>query len=186
MKPGVLCDHPAGPELVELFHRLDFPTRRRAEARSRRLARALAATLALTLSAGLGMQGMTATAAVTPVGAGFTVNAADLAFILKQIKISEAHVANTTSATGPCGALLGLGAEPGSERSHLLRPPHRRRLVQQPHSRAAPPSAPPTSSSRGSPHPRSATPRPLPQASPRQAPRATRRSPASCTTASRA
>ncbi|MFP5368722.1 MAG: heme peroxidase, partial [Actinomycetes bacterium] len=33
----------------------------------------------------------------------------DLAFILKQIKISEAHVANTTSETGPCGALVGDG-----------------------------------------------------------------------------
>ncbi|WP_258064393.1 peroxidase family protein [Arthrobacter sp. ZGTC131] len=33
----------------------------------------------------------------------------DLSFILKQIKIAEAHVANTTSATGPCGALLGTG-----------------------------------------------------------------------------
>ncbi|MEO5851894.1 MAG: peroxidase family protein, partial [Nocardioides sp.] len=33
----------------------------------------------------------------------------DLAFILKQIKIAEAHVANTTSATGPCGALVGTG-----------------------------------------------------------------------------
>ena len=36
-----------------------------------------------------------------PVGQGFTVTTADLAFILKQIKIAEAHVANTTSATGP-------------------------------------------------------------------------------------
>ncbi|MEP6665342.1 MAG: hypothetical protein ABJA81_02740, partial [Nocardioidaceae bacterium] len=33
----------------------------------------------------------------------------DLAYILKQIKIAEAHVANTTPATGPCGALLGTG-----------------------------------------------------------------------------
>ncbi len=73
------------------------------------MTRAVAATVAMTLSVGLGLQGVTATAA-TPVGAGFTVNAADLAFILKQIKISEAHVANTTSATGPCGALLGSGA----------------------------------------------------------------------------
>ena len=44
-----------------------------------------------------------------PVGQGFTVTASDLAFILKQIKIAEAHVANTTSATGPCGALVGKG-----------------------------------------------------------------------------
>lgn len=50
-----------------------------------------------------------ANAAPAPVGAGFTVSTADLAFILKQIKISEAHVANTTSTTGPCGALVGNG-----------------------------------------------------------------------------
>jgi len=43
------------------------------------------------------------------VGQGFTVSPADLAFILKQIKIAEAHVAGTTSATGPCGALVGSG-----------------------------------------------------------------------------
>ncbi|GIE93752.1 peroxidase family protein [Paractinoplanes rishiriensis] len=46
-----------------------------------------------------------------PIGSGFTVTAADLAYILKQIKIAEAHVANTTSETGPCGALLGTGAD---------------------------------------------------------------------------
>ena len=50
-----------------------------------------------------------ASAQGAPVGQGFTVTPSDLAFILKQIKISEAHVANTTSATGPCGALLGSG-----------------------------------------------------------------------------
>ncbi|MFN0027540.1 MAG: peroxidase family protein, partial [Acidimicrobiales bacterium] len=46
-----------------------------------------------------------------PAGAGFTVTTADLAFILKQIKIAEAHVVNTTSATGPCGALVGTGPD---------------------------------------------------------------------------
>src|SRR3954452_14028454 len=43
------------------------------------------------------------------IGQGFTVTASDLSYILKQIKIAENHVANTTSATGPCGALLGTG-----------------------------------------------------------------------------
>src|SRR4051812_1725740 len=51
-----------------------------------------------------------ASAAVAPVGNGFTVTPSDLAFILKQIKIAEFHVANTTSLTGPCGALV---ARPG-------------------------------------------------------------------------
>ena len=44
-----------------------------------------------------------------PAGQGFTITPADLRFILDQIKIAEAHVVNTTPATGPCGALLGTG-----------------------------------------------------------------------------
>ncbi|MFI1989446.1 peroxidase family protein [Actinoplanes sp. NPDC020271] len=51
-------------------------------------------------------------AQAAPVGQGFTVTAADLAYILKQIRIAEAHVANTTSATGPCGALAIGPAQP--------------------------------------------------------------------------
>jgi Ca2+-binding RTX toxin-like protein len=50
-------------------------------------------------------------AGAAPVGQGFHLNASDLRFILKQIKISEAHVANTTALTGPCGALLGPGPD---------------------------------------------------------------------------
>ena len=57
----------------------------------------------------LGLPAIVANAAVAPVGQGFTVTPSDLAFILKQIKIAETHVANTTSATGPCGALVGTG-----------------------------------------------------------------------------
>ena len=45
----------------------------------------------------------------SPIGNGFTVTEADLAYILKQIKIAEYHAANTTVATGPCGALVGTG-----------------------------------------------------------------------------
>ena len=43
------------------------------------------------------------------VGQGFTITPTDLSYILKQIKVAEAHVANTTAATGPCGALIGTG-----------------------------------------------------------------------------
>src|SRR3954447_6168111 len=43
------------------------------------------------------------------VGQGFTITPSDLSYILKQIKVAEAHVRNTTSDTGPCGALLGTG-----------------------------------------------------------------------------
>jgi Ca2+-binding RTX toxin-like protein len=45
----------------------------------------------------------------SPIGNGFTVTEADLAYILKQIKIAEYHAANTTLETGPCGALVGTG-----------------------------------------------------------------------------
>ncbi len=48
-------------------------------------------------------------AGAAPVGQGFNLNASDLRFILKQIKISENHVASTNTETGPCGALLGAG-----------------------------------------------------------------------------
>ncbi len=53
----------------------------------------------------------TAAPPVPTVGQGFTVSPSDLKFILKQIKIAERHVANTTPATGPCGALLGTGPD---------------------------------------------------------------------------
>ena len=53
----------------------------------------------------------TAQVSAATVGQGFTVTPADLAFILKQIKIAEYHVANTTSLTGPCGALVGTGPD---------------------------------------------------------------------------
>lgn len=73
--------------------------------------RAVAAGTAMTLLSFIGLTttALGANAAPAPVGAGFTVTPADLAYILKQIKIAEAHVANTTSATGPCGALVGTG-----------------------------------------------------------------------------
>ena len=72
--------------------------------------RMLAAGMAAVLYAGLGLSAaLPAQAAVAPVGQGFAVTASDLAYILKQIKIAEAHVANTTSVTGPCGALVGTG-----------------------------------------------------------------------------
>ncbi len=46
--------------------------------------------------------------AATPVGQGFTVTTSDLAYILKQIKIAEAHAASYTP-DNPCGTLLGTG-----------------------------------------------------------------------------
>src|SRR3954454_6218143 len=46
-----------------------------------------------------------ASAVVGPTGAGFTITPGDLAFILKQIKISERHAATMTPAN-PCGTLV--------------------------------------------------------------------------------
>src|SRR3954447_4774536 len=71
--------------------------------------RVLALGVAVLLSVGFLPANAMSASAAAPVGQGFTVTPADLAYILKQIKIAEAHVANTTSATGPCGALLGTG-----------------------------------------------------------------------------
>ncbi|WP_309124748.1 peroxidase family protein, partial [Arthrobacter sp.] len=74
-------------------------------------ARAVAAATVALLPVAMILPVAGANAVVAPTGQGFTVNAADLAFILKQIKIAEAHVANTTSDTGPCGAMLGTGPD---------------------------------------------------------------------------
>ncbi|GLB68042.1 peroxidase family protein [Arthrobacter mangrovi] len=89
---------------------------------SRAGSRSVAGALALVLTTSLGMPALAGPAHAV-VGQGFTVTPSDLAFILKQIKISEAHVANTTSATGPCGALLGLEVNqvPGALVSYGLR-----------------------------------------------------------------
>jgi Ca2+-binding RTX toxin-like protein len=57
----------------------------------------------------VGVEPIQAAVDPTQVGSGFTVTAADLAFILQQIKIAEYHAANTTPATGLCGALVGNG-----------------------------------------------------------------------------
>ena len=71
------------------------------------------ASIAVAAVLALGIAGippaLLGSAEAATVGQGFTVTPSDLAYILKQIKISEAHVENTTSATGPCGALLGSG-----------------------------------------------------------------------------
>jgi Ca2+-binding RTX toxin-like protein len=66
------------------------------------------------LAAAIGLGGALlpspANAVVGPTGAGFTVTPGDLAFILKQIKISEHHAATLTAAD-PCGTLVGPGPD---------------------------------------------------------------------------
>ncbi|MDQ1059765.1 hypothetical protein QFZ23_003666 [Arthrobacter globiformis] len=69
----------------------------------------MAAVTTLMMPIAMGLPVVAANAVQAPVGEGFTITPSDLSFILKQIKIAEAHVANTTSATGPCGALIGTG-----------------------------------------------------------------------------
>ena len=85
--------------------------------------RTLAALTSLVMLTGIGLPLIAAPAQAAPVGQGFKVTTSDLAFILRQIKIAEAHVRNTTSETGPCGALLGTGPDqvPGPLVSYGLR-----------------------------------------------------------------
>ncbi len=75
----------------------------------RKVSKRLGAVVGVLMSASFLPMVAPANAVVAPVGQGFAVTASDLSFILKQIKIAEAHVANTTSLTGPCGALVGTG-----------------------------------------------------------------------------
>jgi Ca2+-binding RTX toxin-like protein len=84
----------------------------------RLIAGASSLLLAVTIMPG---QLFTAHAAVAPVGNGFTVNAADLAFILKQIKIAEEH-AVTRTTSNPCGTLV---QQPGDGIPDALQIPDR-------------------------------------------------------------
>ncbi len=69
----------------------------------------VAAVATLAVIAAILAPGAATPAQAATVGQGFTITPTDLSYILKQIEIAEAHVANTTSATGPCGALIGTG-----------------------------------------------------------------------------
>ena len=121
------------------------------------------ATVAVAVTMAMGIAGippaLLVSAEAATVGQGFTVTPSDLAFILKQIKIAEAHVANTTSATGPCGALVGTGPNQLAEPAALLRAADGRRLLQQPGRPARRRTALRTRCSRGWPRRRSRPPR---------------------------
>ena len=83
---------------------------------TRPLAAGAAGLLAVTL---LPLTAGGAAAVVGPVGQGFTVTTGDLSYILKQIKIAEAHSAAFRSGANPdvandpeyCAALIGTGAD---------------------------------------------------------------------------
>jgi hypothetical protein len=67
-----------------------------------------ATLLGLALVPAVGLVGPAAPAQAAPVGADFQITPADLAFILKQIKIAEHH-AQTFTADDPCRGLVGNG-----------------------------------------------------------------------------
>ena len=77
----------------------------------RRVSRGLGAVIGVLMSASfLPVIAPIGAAVAAPVGQGFNLNASDLRFILKQIKISEQH-ARTATAADPCGTLLGAGLD---------------------------------------------------------------------------
>ena len=67
-----------------------------------------AGALALLIGVGIVPSVLAPAVSAAPVGQGFTVSPSDLAYILKQIKISEAHAA-TLSPEHPCDTLIGTG-----------------------------------------------------------------------------
>ena len=92
-----------------------------------------------------------ARAAPAPPGQGFTLNAGDLKFILKQIKIAEnaRHARRARRRCRlPAQPLFGTGANQIAEPAAPVRPAHGRRHLQQRRARTEPRSAPRTSRSR--------------------------------------
>ena len=106
---------------------------RAARRRTRLRTKVLVAGVAVLTAAPLALTaGSTASAA--PVGQGFNLNASDLRFILKQIKIAEQH-ADTLTAANPCGTMRGNGRRPdpgrrGGRHAPLGAAPDRRHLQQ--------------------------------------------------------
>jgi Ca2+-binding RTX toxin-like protein len=72
---------------------------------------AIASVAAIGVGTAFAAAGVNAATPPSTVGQGFTISPSDLKQILHNIKIAEFHVANTTSATGPCGALVGPGPD---------------------------------------------------------------------------
>ena len=71
---------------------------------------ALVGLVGLMATVGVSVTGPTAAVAQAPVGQGFNLNASDLRFILKQIKIAERH-ADTVSGSTPCSTMRGAGPD---------------------------------------------------------------------------
>ena len=127
-------------------------TRIRSASPRRRRTRVTSVVATLAVATATVLQAVVATTPANAVqadpGAGFTVTAGDLSFILKQIKIAERHSA-TLTASDPCGTLVGPNANQIPDRLTLLRAAHGRRLLQQPLPGPREVRARPTSRSRG-------------------------------------
>ena len=90
------------------FHHSYVPRHARAQSgmiRLRRRSRPFAVAGALGVMVALGIPVSATHAAQAPVGAGFTVTAGDLSFILRQVNIAERHAATQTPAK-PCATLV--------------------------------------------------------------------------------
>ena len=88
-------------------------TGKRSASPRRRRTRVTSVVATLAVATATVLQAVVATTPANAVqaapGAGFTVTAGDLSFILKQIKIAERHSA-TLTASDPCGTLVGPNA----------------------------------------------------------------------------
>ena len=139
-----VAHHRAETGVTSWVHRPSDLRHERAPGRSRTTkARSVAGATVLAMVALLLPMGLGSTAqAANVVGEGFTVTPSDLSFILKQIKIAEAHSA-VLAAQGPgpstdpvrCQSMIGTRHQPDREPAALLRPAHRRRQLQQPAAR---------------------------------------------------
>ena len=105
-----------------------------------------AGALALLIGVGIVPSVLAPAVSAAPAGQGFTVTASDLAFILKQIKIAEAHVANTDAGDRPVRRAGRHRPEPDPEPAALATACGRSTARATTSSRARRRSAPPTSS----------------------------------------
>ena len=148
-------------------------TGKRSASPRRRRTRVTSVVATLAVATATVLQAVVATTPANAVqaapGAGFTVTAGDLSFILKQIKIAERHSA-TLTASNPCGTLVGPEREPDPRPADAPTGCARSTDPATTSSRTEASSPRPTSPSRATPSPSSATPSPSPPSLPVGAP----------------
>src|SRR4051812_45247131 len=106
MTPALGAPEPSHPASTRAWRR-----KSRLRSRRRRGTATVAALVATSLTM-LGIAALPSSAALGPVGNGFTVTAGDLSFILKQIKIAERH-STTYDSTHVCSTMLNNTVAPG-------------------------------------------------------------------------